>query len=356
MSERILSWPDFAEHIAFIAKDLGAKEALKRLHQFQVQGEYPEYIQGFNQALTQAAENEDRRMLILSRIMAFSGFFLPIESLFELGLPKKEFLVYADLTFGRLGDSLYKLCLLLHAMNRLDLVLCVRSKFSSNKRILIHNKDVFDSDVPSIEFIPPIKEYLWKTAEMYEFSRSTLQNTTRSIFLDIPTVDKYKDLNLDESLVVHVRGGDALFEGALFLPPFSYYTNCIKKVSTNKVIVLYEPDDQFKYNALNPIPNKILEYCKVLNKECILISNKDANYDAGILLSARNVVASNSYFSKMIALYSRICQCMYFPSQLNNEKQWISDDSIYYIYCWQDFDHLMWTKSLEYRMNWVLNC
>ena len=75
-----------------------------------------------------------------------AGFYLPMEAMFELGFPRSEFIVNVDLPDGRLGDTLWQVAMILHAMHGLNLVLFLKSRMSSYRRVLLSKSCEFMND------------------------------------------------------------------------------------------------------------------------------------------------------------------------------------------------------------------
>ncbi len=354
MSEKTISLREASEIVLRMANNFGSSAALSKLRQMEVGGEVPEFWKGMEDALNHSSENENQRMILMARSMTQSGFFLPLEAFFGLGFPKREFLVYADFTSGRVGDFLAQLLRLLHAQKELGLVLCVKSRLSLSKRILLNISNSFDTDLPGIELCSSIDEYLKTIIKDVNFNRKILQKAPRDLFSKLPTKSKYKNLKLFECLVIHVRGGDALFDGAFSLPSLSYYIKAIQLESPKKVILISEPDDPLKFGgAINPTPEKIKEYCIKQKIEFEHISSNDFMFDAGVMFWSEALVCSTSSFSRMLSLYSRDCKTIYMPNRYEISEEWIKDSSIKYIEAWDGFNYALWKKDLNYRISWV---
>ena len=353
MAEIRQTFDELIQKAAIASTGRGASEGLRILKSISSDKEkLPDYFLGMRNGLECASENEKTRLLMLSRIMSLSGLHLPVSALFNLGLPRKEFLLYADLSTGRIGDQLFQLAQLLHAQKVLNIVLCINSKLSSANKIILLNNDSFSTDLPAVELNPSLSEYFKSICKSSVFIRKILQESSRTIFNLIPNEKSYQNLELDKVLITHIRGGDALFDGTLLLPPLRYYTECIAKEDAKKVIILTEPDFNDKYNMENPQPRNLIDYCNKKNIEVTLISNKDVLIDAGVLYWAKRIVASNSHFSKMIPLFSRNCEKLYLPICKKDYINWCKDGAVIEHQCWEGLNPDKW-KDLDYRLNWV---
>ena len=294
MSEKTISLSEASELVLRMANDFGPTAALSKLREMNVGGQVPDLWKGLEEALKNSAENENQRMILMARAMTKSGFFLPLESFFNLGFPRREFLIYADFSNGRVGDFLAQLLRLLHAQDELGLVLCIKSRLSNSKRNLLNISNSFDSELPGIELCSSIDQYIKDIIKGLDFNRKILQRTNRDIFSKLPKKIEYQKLNLDKSLVLHIRGGDALFDGAFVLPSLGYYIKAIELECPQKVVVICEPDNPSKYGEeKNPVPAKIKSYCKNNNIEYELISNDNFLYDAGVIFHSKSLVSSS---------------------------------------------------------------
>ena len=139
----------------------------------------------------------------------------------------------------------------------------------------------------------PIQKYLFKFAHTLQFSRKILTDSTRTLFNRIPDRSSYRDINLDEACVVHIRGGDALFEGLRELPSLAYYAKSIKSISPKYVIIVSEPSQIDKYKLENPVTKELLKFCESIGIESRHISSEDVYYDAGVIFHAKRIVSSN---------------------------------------------------------------
>ncbi len=353
MSEKAQTLDEFIRFVSRAANAAGPGAALNHFENISSLENTPEFLKGLNSAFKLSADHEKAKNLLLLRALNLSGHFLPLSVFFNSGFPQKEFLIYTQFLSGRIGDILLKLAKLIHAMHHLDLVLCVDSRLSLFNNILLSSKDSFHSNLPAIELYSDLYRYLEESIEHKPFSRGYLINSSRQLFSKLPDKSEYNKFNLDRNIIVHVRGGDALFEGAIELPPLSYYTKSIDELTPEKVIILYEPDQLNKYPGSNPVPNKLKAYCQASNIESILVSSEDVFYDAGILFWAKKIIASTSSFSQILSMFNDQCDYLRIPEKLDNQSQWLDDKSIQYVDCWLGFDDTKWHKDMNYRLAWV---
>ena len=159
---------------------------------------------------------------------------------FELGFPRREFIVNVDLS-GRLGDTLGQLARYLHAMHSLNLVLSVKSRMSRTRRLMLSSSCKFDHDPVVIDMFPPVEDYLQSSISNMVFNRSFLSAVSTLVLEDLGSFRNSKFDRFDDLLALHVRAGDALFEGALVFPPLRYYQSAILGAGLKKVLVVAEP-------------------------------------------------------------------------------------------------------------------
>ena len=345
---------DLVGFLSRIADDKGAAAAdayLKNnLTEEQINSQ--DWLSGMRCAFQYSALNEKRRLLSAVTMLGDAGLYLPMEALFELGFPKREFIVNVDLTNGRLGDSLQQLAMHIHAMHCLNLVLFVKSRLSSYRRVLLSKSHGFMHEVASADLTPPVRDYLYSVALNEVFEKTYLHAASPFVLENITSFDGLKVDVGHEAIVLHVRSGDALFFGKLHLPPLSYYKSAIINSNSRRVIVVSEPAHP-QDPCVNPVPVQIKSFCTSLGIECILQSSVEIELDAATLFYAKRVVASNSSFSKWLPLYGNSCESLIIPESPNGEDQWVRDACITYINCWDGFDQEKWNDSLDYRLCWV---
>ena len=143
-----------------------------------------------------------------------------------------------------------------------------------------------------------LRDYVLEISAKQTFSLSLLRGVSTSLFSKLPKQEMLPFST--ESLVVHVRAGDALFEGLLFLPPLHYYISAILNSRKKEVVVVAEPPNN-QDPCVNPVPDLIQSHCKSSGIKCF-IQSSDEEVDAATLFYAKTVVASNSSFSKWLPL------------------------------------------------------
>ena len=311
-----------------------------------------DWLAGMRCAFRYSALNEKKRLLSAVKMLGDAGFYLPMEAMFELGFPHTDFIVNVDLTDGRLGDTLDQLALYLHAMHCLNLVLFVKSRMSPYRRVLLSKSCEFTQDLVSVDLNPPLKEYLRTVGANEMFDKSFLRAVSPLVLQDLDSSEKLKVDVSHDVLVLHVRSGDALFSGAMYLPPLSYYQKTISNSGLKRVVVVSEPanpQDPF----VNPVPELIQSFCDASGIQCILQSSDEMEVDAATLFYAKRVVASTSLFSKWLPLYGESCASLTIPESFGGKNHWVKDECIIYVDCWDGFDQDSWLKSLDYRLAWV---
>jgi len=196
-------------------------------------------------------------------------------------------------------------------------------------------------------------EYLRSISANQVFDRSFLASVSSLVLEGLGSSDDL-ELNLDaDVLILHVRGGDALFLGALTLPPLGYYQQAISSQAAQRVVVVAEPVLEGRDPCENPVPELIKDWCSSSGIDCVIQSSDSMEIDAATLFYAKRVVASNSSFSKWLPLYGDSCEFLTIPDSPGGGDHWVQDECITYVDCWEGFDKEKWKDSLDYRLAWV---
>jgi len=337
-----------------IADDKGAAaaDAYLRNNLTDDQIKSVDWLAGMKCAFQYSALNEKRRLLSASAMLGDAGFYLPMEAMFKLGFPRTEFIVNVDLSSGRFGDTLGQLASYLHAMHSLNLLLFVKSRMSSYRRVLLSKSHGFMNDLISVDLTPPINSYLRSVASNEVFDKTFLVAASPLLLQGLGSSDNLKVDIAHDVLVLHVRAGDALFLGALPLPPLSYYQSAILVSEAKRVVVVSEPANP-QDPCVNPVPDLIQSFCESSGVEYLIQSSDELEVDAATLFYAKRVVASNSSFSKWLPLYGDSCESLTIPDSPGGGDHWVQDECITYVDCWDGFDREKWKESLDYRLAWV---
>ena len=310
-----------------------------------------EYLQALFDAYKSASTAEKSKMRRAAEDLAGMSIALPRDILFYLGIPKREFGLRVDLLNGRLGDTLGQLAKFVHAMHALNLVVYVKSRLSKHRTVMLCCADSFDEEFGIYDGNEgTLHDYVFDVANDQVFSRTFLTDLSPSLFSRLPSRDSLSFSS--DSLVLHVRAGDALFMGALTLPPLSYYQMAISASEAKKVVVVAEPANS-QDPCVNPVPGLIQSFCDSSGIECTIQSSEEIEIDAATLFYAKRVVASNSSFSKWLPLYGDFCHSLIIPDSLGGGDNWVQHECITYVDCWDGFELEKWRESLDYRLAWV---
>ncbi|KZR71818.1 hypothetical protein PMIT1318_01626 [Prochlorococcus marinus str. MIT 1318] len=336
---------------------MGPEKALDKLLQFISRvntNQIPEQLKTLKVSLELASKNKRNLDFLLFRILAAKGITFPSsEVYFSYGFPKTDFVVYANLLNGRIGDSLDQLTRLLHVQQKRNLILFVRSRIIEGGSVIVAKKEFHEGVLPSIDY-SSIRDYIYSEFSTIKFDRSILQSAPRALLGNIITSERESITSSTNTLVLHVRGGDALIEGTMRLPPLSYYKRCLEESGINAVTIVCEPDNLNKHSCLNPVPDRIINWCKKKGVEYKLQSSTNPLLDLRLLYNATHVIASASNFSRLIPLYGSKCIKLWTPSDEDGEdSNWMNDDCIEYRNCWDKFDSNKWSTDLRYRLAWV---
>ena len=107
MDERV-GLQDLIGFLARLADDQGSAAADKYLKENLSENQIrsSDWLAGMREAFQYASLNEKRRLFYASQILGGAGLCTSMEVLFDLGFPRREFIVNIDLSNGRLGDTL----------------------------------------------------------------------------------------------------------------------------------------------------------------------------------------------------------------------------------------------------------
>ncbi len=313
--------------------------------------ESSEYLQALVSTCKSASAAEKNKMRRTIEELSGFGIALPRDVLFFLGIPRREFGLKVNFLNGRLGDTLDQLAKLVHGMHALNLILFVNCKLSKNRSIMLSCTDCFNEEFNVYDGDEgTLRDYVLEVASKQDFSLTLLRGLNTSLFSKLPTRESIHISS--ESIVVHVRAGDALFIGALFLPPLNYYIDAISNSKAKNVVIVCEPENPQDL-CVNPVPGLIQSFCRSANINCVIQSSDKIEMDAATLFYAKNVIASNSSFSKWLPLYGPSCESLTIPNSIDGEKRWVQDKCITYVDCWNAFNQEKWRDSLDYRLGWV---
>ena len=357
MDTRINSLKDWRAYLSHCARSQGPSYANNKIETCLGENAYKnQFLSGMKEAFESSSVSESRRLLHVVQALGDAGYFLPMEALFQMGLPRKDFIVKCNLSHGRLGDGLNQMMYYIHAMESLNLVLIANPYGLTQKSVLLSSSCEFDADLFMIDMNTPVSDYLISEARSCSFDRNLLFKYSSQLLCGLKELKSLADLKqqLNNTVVVHIRSGDGLFLGTnMFLPPLDYYMSAIKESGCNKVIVVAEPFYEGKDPFASPVPSLIASECEKEGVECLIQSSDVLAADVAVLFYAKRVVASNSSLSKLVPLYGDSCESLTIPDLLSSGDQWLQDECITYIDCWQGFDKSRWKDSLDYRLAWV---
>ena len=357
MDTRFSTVDEWCAYFNHCAQKHGAAYASNHIDGFyQTYGTTSEFLHGMKVAFSSASSSELRRSLHTIQALGDAGINIPMEALFQMGLPQKDFILKCNFTHGRLGDCMAQMAYLIHAMRELNLVLAVKPPGGTSKTVLLSCSEEFSSELFMLDMTTSASDYLNKVASSIPFDRSLLSNYSSKLLCNLKQVEVLCTLRkkLEDTIVLHVRSGDGLFHGGnMFLPPIRYYLDSIQKSGLRKVLVVAEPFYKGKDPFPSPVPGLITSFCVKHGIECEVQSNDLLDYDVAALFYATQVVASNSSLSKIIPLYGDSCKSLISPYPLDGGKTWFKDASITHVDCWERFDREKWRVSLDYRLAWV---
>ena len=347
-------WRDYFSHCA---QKQGAAYAGKQID--TLFGEIVtkcDLLQGMKEAFSSASDSELRRLLHITQALGDAGYYLHMDSLFQMGLPRQEFIVKCSLTHGRLGDGLLQMAHYIHAMKELNLVLVVKPFGAPSKTVLLSFSGEFDSELFMLDMNTPVSDYLRSVACSRPFDRRILFDCSSQLLCNFKELSQLFELRekLKDTVVLHIRSGDGLFCGGnMSLPPIRYYIDSIEKSGCKEALVVAEPFYEGRDPFPSPVPGLIASACEKVGVECTVQSSDLLGIDVATLFYARRVVASNSSLSKMIPLYGDSCTSLDIPDSPGGGNHWFQDECITYVDCWDGFNREKWKESLDYRLAWV---
>ena len=354
MDTRFTTLEDWRTYFSHCAQKQGAAYAGKQIDSlFGDDIRKSEFLYGMKEAFTSSSQSELRRLLYITQALGDSGYYFPMEALFQMGLPRREFIVKCNLTHGRLGDSLARMAYFIHAMRELNLVLIAKTYGSPSKTVLLSCSNEFDSDLFVLDANTPVADYLHKVGSSCSFDRNLLVNFSSQLLCNFQELRRLSGLKeeLKDTVVAHIRSGDGLFHGGnMSLPPLSYYLDNIEKSGCKKALIVAEPFYEGKDPFPSPVPELITSGCEKLSIECNIQSSDLLDNDVAALFYATRVIASNSSLSRMVPLYGDSCKSLTIPA---TGEKWLQDSSITHVNCWEGFNREKWVESLDYRIAWV---
>ena len=152
-------------------------------------------------------------------------------------------------------------------MHALNLVLFVRSRLSKHRSVMLHCADSFEEPFSIYDGNEgTLRDYVLEVSRNQSFSLDLLRELSPSLFSRLPA-KKESSLAVG-SMALHVRAGDALFEGALILPPLSYYQSAIINSEAKQVVIVSEPAN-IQDPCVNPVPDLIKSFCGSSGIDCL---------------------------------------------------------------------------------------
>lgn len=168
-------------------------------------------------------------------------------------------------------------------------------------------------------------------------------NIAKKYILPIINIIDTENINYDETLIIHIRGGDIFnqFPHQDYIqPPLQYYERIIDSSNYSKIIIISEDE---KNPCINMLINK---YDNVILKKNSLL------YDVNIMLKAKYIVASNSTLIYSILIMSKNIKKIYYNSFLPIIEL---DNVSIFIYDFIDYiKYGEWKNSPE-QINLMLN-
>ena len=357
MDTRFSTVDEWCTYFTHCAQKHGAAYASNHIDSFyQTYGTTSEFLHGMKVAFSSASSSELRRLLHTVQALGDAGLNIPMDILFQMGFPRKDFILKCNFTHGRLGDCMAQIAYLIHAMRELNLVLAVKPPGSPSKTVLLSCTEEFSSELFMLDMTESVSNYLNEVACSMPFDRRLLSRYSSKLLCNLKHLGELRALRkeLEDTVVLHVRSGDGLFHGGnMFLPPIRYYLDSIKRFDSKKVLVVAEPFYKGKDPFPSPVPGLIASACAKHGIECNVQSSDLLDHDVAALFYATQVVASNSSLSKIIPLYGDSCKSLISPCPPDGGKTWFEDECTTYVDCWEGFDREKWRVSLDYRLAWV---
>lgn len=249
--------------------------------------------------------------------------------------------------YGRLGNNIMQLCnmLLVAKKKRYNIGHIPEHPLLNIGRIpkkwLINSNNVYTKT---------LKGRFFKTSEINKILGTDLIKFKVDDYVVVLKDVIYKILKSEcvptsplshNTLVIHVRSGDCFRENKTkphpdYIPlPVSYYIKCINdcysKNEISHIIIVTEND------KINPVISHIEHYvANVYNTTTVTVQSTTIENDMKTILSARHLILSIGYFSKLLGLLSQ-----------HLEQIWISD----YLFDYEDFLNLNNVNVKLYQLN-----
>jgi len=229
-------------------------------------------------------------------------------------------------TFGRLGNIIFQI------LN----CICYSLSFDNPEKINL--KLLKEYNKPNLDFLPDyifendtvnIKDTFWNYSEYREKYISNSIPIIQTIFKSFIDINLNLNIDLNDTLVIHFRGGDT------FLPqyinswkqmPYYFYKNIIDKNNYKHILLVVE-------DLINPVINKLKE-----NYSNIIITH-NTNYMIDFLILCKSINLVNSMNSTFLLtslfLNNSVKNIYTFKdsniSYLNNNINIIEYDMSYYL-------------------------
>lgn len=169
----------------------------------------------------------------------------------------------------------------------------------------------------------------------------------KQYILPIIKDSQFNNDNFDDTLLIHIRGGDIFVNPQIFYiqPPLQYYYNIIDNSNYKNILIISE-DKQ------NPCIDKLLE--KYNN---IKFQSESLLYDFYTLLNGVHIVSSNSTFIYTVFILSdkvkKIYYNEYMPKLYLKNVSIINYEFINYIYEWNNSPSQI-KKMLNFPQKYII--
>lgn len=214
------------------------------------------------------------------------------------------------LPFGRLGNNMAQI------MKCLTFSLSFKNPIKINFTLLKKQEEFFNFlpdylfDNNDIEIV----NTFWNNTEFFylNFERA------REILVNIIDYKINSNIDFDNSLIIHFRGGDSMNFLDWHHPPYYFYKNIIDNSSYKNIILIIE-------DYSNPIINKLLSNYS----NCIAINNH-CYEDFKIIMNSIHFVDSNSSFSSSALIFNKNIKTLYTTPQMHSYRKEFKDTKIIY--------------------------
>lgn len=214
------------------------------------------------------------------------------------------------INYGRLGNNISQI------MKCLTFSLSFKDPIKINFTLLKNNNSFF-YNFPDYLFNNnevEIVDNFWNYNEYFYLN----YEKARNILINLIDYKINSNIDFNNSLIIHFRGGDSMSYLDWHHPPYYFYKNIIDNSNYENIILVVE-------DYTNPVINKLLSSYK----NCTAIHN-DQNEDFKIIMNSVHFVDSQSSFSSSALILNTKLKTLYTTPQMHHYRKDFNDVNVIY--------------------------